>query len=70
MTDSHDEPYADMFASLLRRAATVNMSPAIIGATAGVVALATVATCLRAYVRRLILRQWGKDDWAAMLSYV
>lgn len=32
-------------------------------------ALATVVMGLRAYVRLRVLRSWGKDDWATLISY-
>lgn len=53
-----------------RDARPIDMRQEIVGATAAVLTCATIVTVLRAYVRRLVLRQWGMDDWASMFSYI
>lgn len=70
MADSDNEPLGAVLAMLLRRGQPADLSMNIVGAIVAVMSLATIATFLRFYVRRFMLRQWGIDDWAAMLSYV
>lgn len=55
---------------LPRNSANASIETTVIGAVTGLMAAATIATCLRAYVRRIIVRRWGWDDWVAMIAYV
>ena len=70
MTDTENELFGAVLVLLLRRGQPTDLSMNIVGAVTAVVACATIATVLRFYVRRYLLRQWGIDDWAAMFSYV
>ena len=44
--------------------------PSILSATAAMTALATLAVCLRMYVRTRIVRSVGMDDYVMLLALV
>ncbi|KAF9869986.1 hypothetical protein CkaCkLH20_12595 [Colletotrichum karsti] len=50
--------------------ASETRAPLVIGVTVTALFVATVATMLRVYVRKYVLRRWGPDDSALVASYI